>query len=330
MVRNYNFNIFTIITDIKVNEKFRKNKIKCLFINVNDISKKLFEGEKFNKKYQAIHYDSKKSEVDIQEYLKTHNVQKIIVEASNVNYISKKLTQTLVNSKINGIKVYEIHEFYEEVNQRVPLVKYDANQYLADEILSLGNNTGYFAFKRFIDLVTALVFIPFSLPLIAIGALFVFVTSPGNVFFIQTRVGKNSKPFNIYKLRTMKLFHDGGFTEEEDCRVLPVGKILRLTKIDELPQLLNILKGDMSLIGPRPERPEFVKIATEENAYFDLRHIVKPGVTGWAQVHLPKATPKDNLKKLEYDLYYIKNNSIILDCKTLIKTIKVVLTMNGN
>ena len=128
----------------------------------------------------------------------------------------------------------------------------------------------------------------------------------------------------------MKSNHSGGYTTSNDDRITFAGKFLRLSKIDELPQIYNILKGDMSLIGPRPERPEFVKIYNDENAYFDLRHIIKPGVTGWAQVHLPKATPDDNLKKLEYDLYYIKNYSWLMDIEILLKTVKIVLTMNSN
>ena len=128
----------------------------------------------------------------------------------------------------------------------------------------------------------------------------------------------------------MKSKHSGGYTTANDDRVTLVGKFLRISKIDELPQLYNILKGDMSLIGPRPERPEFVELSNQENAYFDLRHIIKPGVTGWAQVNLPKATPEDNLKKLEYDLYYIKNYSPRLDVEILFRTIKVVLTLNSN
>lgn len=128
----------------------------------------------------------------------------------------------------------------------------------------------------------------------------------------------------------MKSKHSGGYTTSNDDRITGIGKFLRLSKIDELPQLYNILKGDMSLIGPRPERPEFVDMYNEENAYFDLRHVIKPGVTGWAQVNLPKATPDDNLKKLEYDLYYIKNYSPKLDIEIIIRTVRVVLTMNSN
>ena len=315
---------------MKVKGNFKAHKTCCLFINVNDISKKLFDGEKFNKKYHALHYDSVNENINIDEFIKNDKVQIIVVEASNVSYISKKLAQILVDSKINGIKVYEIHDFYEKVNQRVPLVRYNANRYLADEILSLGNMNGYFVFKRVIDFLTTVFLLPIALPLIFLGALLLYISSPGNVFFVQTRVGKNSIPFKIFKLRTMKLEHDGGYTEEDDDRILPIGRLLRMTKIDELPQLLNILKGEMSLVGPRPERPEFVALAVEENAYFNLRHIIKPGVTGWAQVHLPKATPKDNLKKLEYDLYYIKNNSLFLDIQTAFKTLKVVFTMNSN
>lgn len=314
---------------MKVEGRFRTGKINCLFINVNDISKKLFDGKKFDKNYKAFHFDSVEEELNT-DFCKDNNIQYIIVEASSVRSISQQLTHELVASKFMGVKVFEIHDFYELVNQRVPLVKYNTNTYLADETLSLGNKTGYLFLKRFIDLLISILLIPFALPLILLGAVLIWISSPGKVFFVQERVGKNSKPFNIYKLRTMKLKHSGGYTEAKDSRVLKIGKWLRLTKIDELPQILNILKGDMSLIGPRPERPEFVRMANDENAYFDLRHIIKPGVTGWAQVHLPKATPKDNLKKLEYDLYYIKNMSIFLDVETLLKTVKVVVEMSGN
>jgi len=156
------------------------------------------------------------------------------------------------------------------------------------------------------------------------------ITSKGRVLFSQERVGKNSKCFTIYKIRTMVSKHSGDFTTNNDQRINMVGRFLRLTKIDELPQIWNILKGDMSLIGPRPERPYYVKISNEENAMFDLRHLIKPGVTGWAQVNLPRATPEDNLEKLEYDLYYIKNYSVLFDIKIIFKTLKIVFTLNSN
>lgn len=303
---------------------------RCLFINVSDISLKLFRGTKLRKSFKVVRYNSEKNTKSIKEYVSRLNIKIIVIETSNLNHLPEDLTNNIIEARLDGIKVYEAHEFYELINMRVPLVKYDSNEYLADDVFSLGKSTSYFFIKRAIDLLISICLLPIAIPLILIGGVLILLTSPGKIFFVQKRIGKNSTPFSIFKLRTMKTVHNGGFTQHNDNRVLPIGKFLRITKIDELPQLLNILKGDMSLIGPRPERPEFVDISNKENAYFDLRHLITPGVTGWAQVNLPRATPDDNLKKLEYDLYYIKNCSLVLDCKIILKTIKVILTMNSN
>jgi len=195
---------------------------------------------------------------------------------------------------------------------------------------SIGLDKFDFIFKRIIDVFICILVLPFALIIILLGCIGVFLSSPGNVFFSQERVGKNSKTFKIYKLRTMTKKHNGDFTQEKDDRIFPVGKFLRKTKIDELPQIFNVMNGNMSVIGPRPERPKYVKESVDENSFFDLRHLVKPGITGWAQVNLPKATPKDNLKKLEYDLFYIKSYTPLLDLKILLKTVKVLFTFNSN
>ena len=149
------------------------------------------------------------------------------------------------------------------------------------------------------------------------------------MFYSQIRIGREGKEFKIYKIRTMEN-NEGGFTVKNDNRITPVGKFLRLSKIDELPQFYNILMGDMSLIGPRPEQPKYVEEYSKENPFFNLRHMIRPGVSGWAQIHMPKATPEENLKKLEYDLYYIKKYSWKLDVKILFKTIKIVLTADSH
>ena len=304
---------------------------RCLFINVSDISLKLFRGTKLRKSFKVIRYYSEKNKKSILEYVYRLNIKTIIIETSNLNHLPENLTNDIIDARLNGVKVYDAHEFYELVNKRIPLVKLNTNEYLADDIFSIGmKHQSGFSSKRIVDILVTLILLPLALPLILIGCILTICTSPGRVFFIQERVGRNSKVFKIYKLRTMRSNHSGGYTTSNDDRITFVGRFLRLSKIDELPQIYNILKGDMSLIGPRPERPEFVKIYNDENAYFDLRHIIKPGVTGWAQVHLPKATPDDNLKKLEYDLYYIKNYSWLMDVEIILKTIKVVLTMNSN
>lgn len=318
---------------IKENKQvFKMNGLMkvCLFINISDISLKLFNDKKFKKKYKAIAYDSTQSRITVTEYLDKFNIKCIVLETSNITHLHKDVANEIVAARKKGISVYDAHEFYEFVNKRIPLVRLATNEYLIDDIFTIGQKQEKFNLKRFIDLFISIFLIPFVLPLIIFGFILVKLTSHGNVLFSQERVGKNSKPFTIYKIRTMVSKHGGDFTTKNDTRINGIGKFLRLTKIDELPQLWNILKGDMSLIGPRPERPHFVKISNDENAMFDLRHLVKPGVTGWAQVNLPKATPKDNLEKLEYDLYYIKNYSVFFDLIIVLKTVKIIFTLNSN
>ncbi|SFT33326.1 Sugar transferase involved in LPS biosynthesis (colanic, teichoic acid) [Chryseobacterium formosense] len=303
---------------------------RYLFINVSSISEKIFKDSNFTKSYKSVFFNSRTDNKNISEYINKLNVKTIVIETSDLNHLPEKITNEIIEAKLQGIQVFEVHEFYEKINGRIPLVKLESDEYLADDVFSIGLDNLDFLFKRVIDIIISLLLLPFALFIILLGCISVFINSPGNVFFSQERVGKNSKKFKIYKLRTMTRKHDGGYTKDKDDRLFAVGKFLRKTKIDELPQLFNVLNGDMSIIGPRPERPKYVKESIAENSYFDLRHLVKPGITGWAQVNLPKATPKDNLKKLEYDLYYIKSYTPYLDFKILIKTIKVVLTFNSN
>lgn len=302
----------------------------CLFINVSDISVKLLKEKKFKRKYKAILYDSHQSRITVAEYLDRFNISYIVLETSNINHLHKDLANEIVSARKKGITVYDAHEFYEHVNKRIPLIRLKTNEYLVDDIFTIGQKQEKLNLKRFVDITVSLLLIPFVVPLILFGFLLVKLSSRGSVLFSQERVGKNSKPFTIHKIRTMVSKHNGDFTTKNDLRINGVGKFLRTTKIDELPQLWNIIKGDMSLIGPRPERPQYVEISNEENAMFDLRHLVKPGVTGWAQVNLPKATPKDNLEKLEYDLFYIKNYSVLFDIIIVFKTLKIVFTLNSN
>lgn len=302
----------------------------CLFINVSDISLKLFSDRKFKRRYKAIVCDSANSRITITEYLEKFKIKCIVLETSNVTHLNQDIANEIVSARNQGIAVYDAHEFYELVNKRTPLVRLANNEYLVDDIFTIGQNQEKFNIKRFIDIFVSILLLPLVLPLILLAFILVKITSRGEVLFSQERVGKNSKNFTIYKIRTMVAKHNGDFTTKNDLRIDGIGRFLRLTKIDELPQLWNIFKGDMSLIGPRPERPHYVKLSIQENAMFDLRHLVKPGVTGWAQVNLPKATPEDNLEKLEYDLYYIKNYNVFFDILIIWKTIKTVFTLNSN
>lgn len=185
--------------------------------------------------------------------------------------------------------------------------------------------------KRIMDLAISIIALPVALPLMVLGCIAMLFTSKGPAIFRQKRVGLNGKPFTMYKIRTMVHSKDGyvNHTVVNDGRITKVGQILRKTKIDELPQMFNVIKGDMSIIGPRPERIEIVEEFTKKHDYYKYRHLVKPGITGWAQVHKPMATPDQNLEKLEYDLYYINNHSLGLDVKILAKTVGVVKNLES-
>lgn len=303
---------------------------RYLIVNVSDISYKILKETDFLKDNKVIFFNTNTEKRSISDYIVKLKIKNVIIDTTNVNHISEKVTNEIIESKIKGVKVFDAQNFYELVSKRIPLVKFSSNEYLADDVFTIGLDDEDIFFKRIFDILVSLLLIPITLPLIAFGAMLIFFSSPGNVFFTQMRVGKNSIPFRIFKLRTMTKRHDGDYTTRNDQRLLKVGRFLRKTKIDELPQLFNVLNGSMSLIGPRPERQKFVQESIKDNAYFDLRHLVKPGISGWAQVHLPKATPRENLKKLEYDLYYIKNYSLKLDLLIFFKTIKVVFTLNSH
>ncbi|OQY21631.1 MAG: glycosyl transferase, partial [Desulfobacteraceae bacterium 4572_35.2] len=158
--------------------------------------------------------------------------------------------------------------------------------------------------------------------------------SSGSIFFRQIRVGEREVPFTIYKFRTMRQDAEketgAVWATENDVRITKVGKFLRKTRLDEFPQLFNVLKGEMSLVGPRPERPEFVEQLNEKIPYYPTRHFMKPGVTGWAQICYPYgASDEDALEKLRYDLYYIKNYTVLFDVLIILETVKVVLFGRG-
>ena len=188
--------------------------------------------------------------------------------------------------------------------------------------------------KRAFDLAGALIGLTIALPVMAVVALLVRVSSPGAVLYQQERVGLNGRIFRINKFRSMRADAEATtgpvWSTANDTRVTGVGRFLRQTRLDELPQLWNVLRGDMSIVGPRPERPEFVSQLTEAIPYYGQRHVVKPGLTGWAQVRYTYgATVEDAIEKLQYDLYYIKNLSLALDLVVVIDTVKIVILRRG-
>jgi sugar transferase (PEP-CTERM system associated) len=239
--------------------------------------------------------------------------------------------QEMMQCKLEGIKVIDAPTFYELVQEKLMLEEITPGWI----IFSAGFHRTALSkvYKRCIDMILSLLGILLTAPLFPLIALAIKVDSPGPLFFTQVRVGSGEVPFVLYKFRSMSqdAERDGAvWALKDDARVTRVGRILRDYRIDELPQLFNVLKGDMSFIGPRPERPEFVESLKKEILYYSKRHTIKPGLTGWAQVRYPYgATVEDALEKLRFDLYYIKNVSFLLDSQIIFETMKVVLFGRG-
>ena len=308
---------------------FNTHRTPCLFINVGGILQKLLEESHISKSYRIIKYDISTNKRSITSIINKLKIGVIVIETSKIKEFPDDIIREIIDLRTKGVIVYEAEEFYEVINKRIPIVKLEAKKYIGDDIFSIKQRIRHRLVKRAFDLAIVFFAFPFALPLTILGIILTLLSSRGGAFFSQERVGRKGKPFKIYKIRTM-VINNGGFTQANDSRITPIGKILRFTKIDELPQLYNVLIGDMSIIGPRPEIPEYVEKCAEQMPFFKLRHMIKPGVTGWAQIHIPKATPEDNIKKLEYDLYYIKRYSLSLDIRIVLQTAKIILTLNSN
>ena len=308
---------------------FNTHRTPCLFINVGGILQKLLEESHISKSYRIIKYDFSINRRSVTSIIEKLKIGVIVIETSKIKEFPDDIIREIIDLRTKGVIVYEAEEFYEVINKRIPIVKLEAKKYIGDDIFSIKQRIRHRLVKRAFDLALVFFAFPFALPLTILGIILTLLSSKGGAFFSQERVGRKGKSFKIYKIRTM-VINNGGFTQANDSRITPIGKILRFTKIDELPQLYNVLIGDMSIIGPRPEIPEYVEKCAEQMPFFKLRHMIKPGVTGWAQIHIPKATPEDNIKKLEYDLYYIKRYSLSLDIRIVLQTAKIILTLNSN
>ncbi|MCE7916633.1 MAG: sugar transferase, partial [Nitrosomonas sp. PRO5] len=189
--------------------------------------------------------------------------------------------------------------------------------------------------KRLMDIVVSLLILIVSAPITILTSIAIKIDSEGTVFFKQERLGQNGKPFNVYKFRSMikdaEKYTGPVWSKKDDPRVTRMGKFVRKVRIDEIPQMFNVLKGEMSLVGPRPEREYFVEKLSQEIPYYRRRLKVRPGITGWAQVRYPYgASIEDAIEKLQYDLYYVKNHSLFLDFVILIDTVGVVLLRKGS
>ncbi len=240
------------------------------------------------------------------------------------------VAQKLVELHFSGVPTYTLELFHQVYWRKIPL--YRLNQtWLFQEGFQIAREPVFERLKRLSDIVLASLGLLLALPFLPIVAAAIWVGDRGPVFFFQPRVGKNRVIFNIVKLRTMRS-QEGGevYTGANDSRITPIGRFLRASRLDEVPQIWNVLVGDMSLIGPRAEWTRLVEDYEKRIPCYHFRHLVKPGITGWAQVNYPYgANLEDTLRKLEYDLYYIRYFSFVLDASIVLKTIHIMLFGKG-
>ena len=247
--------------------------------------------------------------------------------------LSEPMIRELMDMRLKGIYVYSIADFCEQFWQKIPPAYVRDDWFAFTTGFNILHNRIKAKLKQAVDIVAAAILIVVSLPITVPVAIAIKLTSPGPIFYSQVRTGLNGKKFRVHKFRSMYQNAEAKgiqWAQEKDPRITKVGSLIRLTRIDELPQLWNVFKGEMSLIGPRPERPEFDLQLREQIPYYDVRYLVKPGITGWAQVCYPYgASVEDAYQKVAYDLYYIKNYSLLLDLAIALKTLRVVILGKG-
>ena len=322
-------------------------KLKTVIIGLDKPDKKLLDDIRKLDKLGVDFLGFRKPE-ELEDQFNTYKIDQVIV--ADINSVTDNLRDLLNTLVLNGINVIGIPEFYQENWQRIPL-EYVTKKWFFYELEKKKSFALYLQkIKRLIDIILSSFGLIFTLPLYIPISICIKLNSKGPVFYLQERLGKDGKPFNTIKFRSMvdnaESYTGVIWAKENDLRITRVGKFLRKTRLDELPQFINVLKGEMSLIGPRPERWEFInqflqkvpviqKNQEEEDyqekiPFYSMRLLVKPGITGWAQVRCGYVNSNEGTKeKLEYDLYYIINQSLFLDISILLKTICVVLLGRG-
>ena len=308
---------------IKALGKYDKNYKIVGYINSTDTCSA-------NEKYDKLtEYDSK----DLLQTVRQKGVSEILVASFKTDDIKSEVHNDLLTLLQRGFKIRDYTQVYEELLHKVPIQFVGKDFYKYFPFSRSNENKLYMLFQRTFDIVFSIIGLLLGsllLPFILIGNA---IGNKGPLFYSQDRVGKNSELFRILKLRTMVVNaeKDGAkWAQKNDARITKFGMFLRRSRIDEIPQFYNVLKGHMSIIGPRPERPCFVQELAEAIPFYETRHIIKPGLTGWAQVKTRYGSSVDeSLTKLQYDLYYIKHRSAFLDLNIVIKTMSTVLYYRG-
>jgi exopolysaccharide biosynthesis polyprenyl glycosylphosphotransferase len=275
-------------------------------------------------------------EFDVEHFLdiiEDERISEVLVASLNSEAITAEVYHNLMTLLERGFKIRDYTQVYEELLYKVPIQFVGKDFYKYFPFSRSNENKLYMVFQRAFDIIFSIIGLALGLvllPFIFIGNL---IANKGPLFYTQERVGRNSQSFRIIKLRTMVVNAEADgvkWAKKDDRRITAFGKFLRRTRIDEIPQFYNVLRGEMSIIGPRPERPFFVKDLSQVIPFYETRHIIKPGLTGWAQVNTRYgASVDDSLTKLQYDLYYIKHRSVFLDLSIFIKTLSTILYYRG-
>jgi exopolysaccharide biosynthesis polyprenyl glycosylphosphotransferase len=279
-------------------------------------------------------YELKNISIDnIELFVKQNSVSEIVIASQKTDGITVNLYNQLIHLLENGYIIREYTQVYETITQRIPVQYVSRDFYRYFPFSRSNQNHLYLLVVHILEIILSIIGLSIGLlllPLILIGNA---IGNKGSLFYTQERVGKNGNIFEIVKFRTMvkNAEKEGAvFASTNDSRVTPFGKFLRKSRIDEFPQFINILKGEMAVIGPRPERPTIVNEIASVMAFYETRHVIKPGLTGWAQVNYAYGeTIDDSLIKLQYDLYYIKHRSIFLDINIVLKTFSTILFYRG-
>lgn len=271
--------------------------------------------------------------IKIEELVDELGIKEVLICSTINDQESKKINVQLIALFEKGMSIRSVDTFLENETYKISENQLIGNFYNYFSFSKSHQNNLYLAFRRIFDILFSLAGIFILGILSPLVFLVNFVGNRGSLFYTQNRVGKRGKEFRIIKFRTMvpnAEMNGAVWSKKGDNRITPFGMVLRKTRIDEVPQFINVLRGEMSMIGPRPERPEFVVQLEKEIPYYALRHVIQPGLTGWAQVMHPYAsTVQDQQEKLLFDLYYIKERNFLLDFKIVIKTISTVLFFRG-
>lgn len=313
-------------------------KLSIYFLNINKQKRFIYligDTEELNIFKNLLKEYLKTNKIILRDYygekIKNNNLSEFVIfnnakKESNLRDFYKEI------DKINA-SIYTPFSWCEKYLHRIPVIYLSDETYSEDQWIKDTDNFEW-RLKRFGDIFVSIILTIISLPIIIIAGILIWFEDKGPIFYSQVRTGFNNKSFTIIKLRTMKILSEKNgpvWASKNDSRITNTGKILRRTRIDELPQLISVLIGDMSLIGPRPERPEIELTLKREIPFYEIRYKVKPGLSGWAQVNYPYgASVKDSENKISYDFFYIRNYSFLLDILIFIKTLKTIFNMKGS